>query len=68
MNQNVCPVHGESRPEQVEAVLSKLSEEDLRILCDSTPLSVITALSTVSATRCLGKIHLLKAGFQALVS
>lgn len=60
-----CLVHGESTIEQVQRVLSKLSDEDLMVLADADPnviaMKVTSAVSTVAGTRFLSKIRDLKA-------
>ncbi|MBI2068765.1 MAG: hypothetical protein HYT67_01530 [Candidatus Yanofskybacteria bacterium] len=58
---HVCPVHGQSSIEQAQQVLSKLSDEDLRILTDTEPHLLAAALSTVAGTRCLVMLRDLKA-------
>ena len=57
----VCPEHGEAKGEQVRAVLSKLSDEDLRILNDSLPYVLYSGLSVVAGARCLHRMAVAKA-------
>lgn len=64
-NKDVCSVHGESTQDQVQEVLSKLSDEDLQVLSDADPnmvaIKITGAVSLVAGTRCLAKIRDLKA-------
>ena len=54
---HVCPVHGQSSIEQAQQVLSRLSDDDLRVLTDTAPHHLAAALSTVAGTRCLVRIR-----------
>ena len=58
---HVCPVHGESTVDQAQQVLSRLSDDDLRILTDTEPHLLAAALSIVAGTRCLVRIREFKA-------
>lgn len=57
----VCPVHGESKVEQVQKVLDKLSDEDLQVLADADPnmvaIKIASAVSLVSGNRCLAMMR-----------
>ena len=54
---HVCPVHGQSSIEQAQQVLSRLSDDDLRVLTDIEPQNLAAALAIVSGTRCLVMIR-----------
>ena len=54
---HVCPVHGQSSIEQAQQVLSRLSDDDLRVLTDTEPQNLAAALAIVSGTRCLVRIQ-----------
>lgn len=59
---HACPVHGQSSIEQAQQVLSRLSDEDLRVLTDTEPHNLAAALANVAGTRCLVRIREFKAG------
>ena len=64
---HVCPVHGQSSIEQAQQVLSRLSDDDLRVLTDTEPQNLAAALAIVSGTRCLVMIREFQAGNLFLV-
>ncbi len=62
-----CPMHGESKMDQVQKVLSRLSDEELCILTDADPLKIANAVSLIAGHRFLTKIHALKAEYGPLL-